>query len=46
MEENKLKHLTEIEKRISIGWRLQKDLEWLIKQVKELLLEKENGNKS
>jgi len=38
---NKKKRLIEIEYRISIGFRLHEDMEWLITNLKEYLTEEE-----
>ena len=38
---NKKKKLIEIEYRISIGFRLKEDIDWLVMKVKEHLTEEE-----
>lgn len=40
----KIQKLTEIQRRISIGFRLKEDMDWLINEVK-LELEKEDNDK-
>lgn len=44
-----LKQLEEIKKRIDSGWRLQHDLQWLVRTIEEQIykdMEKENASKS
>lgn len=36
--------LVEIEKRISIGFRLKDDLDWIVTKLRVLLKEKEDAN--